>query len=858
MPDKVNTPRSAPTTFNEVWDHLRDLFGGGKDIYTLARGAKNHVRVNSSGAIEVSTNKGNDTLSRDWLEQAWQLIAAIGILSEESLPAPIKYRSSFIMAILSKLPYVDYSTYPRTTLFLTSHKFSNNDLSHVFGVASSGGIRISGTSTKPRHIVFTTETSQGKGSGNPYVDRWEGGVFYYTGEGLNGDQTLTRGNLALHSSHTNSCPIYGFEKQRPNEYTYIGRFRVVDMQKSRQPDEDGNERDVYVFPMRPAEEQVRKGESALLEVSKRPTNQRKEQDQHTQCLTVYLGKQMAGNFRHGLDHLTWGFPQERAAWRELGVGDFVLFGRGYTGGSPRTQSVVWQRHQLQEIVIARVTTSPYKDDTPLWPDEGSDTEAKSYPYRFGFEVLQSIEEPVALSEDGPLGSASEALRRSAASNSSNTVPADEVPIIQPFLNDQSKDTIDNTDEDDSELEDVILDQQPIRIPLSPIPSEWDWPAALAALIEHVKASGLVYEPWQIATYVTALRSKPFVILAGISGTGKSKLPRLIAQLCGQECELLPVRPDWTDSSDLLGYTNLSGQFLPGPLLKIARRAHYNPETTFVAVLDEMNLARVEHYFAEVLSLVESRTIEDGSWVMQPLVSIQPGEQANESPAAWTRVGLPPNLILVGTVNMDESTHGFSRKVLDRAFTMELSDVQLDRWGQSEEDVTPIDSWPAPVLIPQLTSLSQVTNPSARQREVVGEVVSVLEELNKELKAAQLQVGYRVRDEVALFVLNANDTPDAFVTSAGDPVDPMDIAISMKVLPRIIGGSGAVRRVVTGILGWAIDGSSLDEEKADQQLARWKAQGRPDAISEARYPRCAARACLLWERLVDDGFTSYWL
>ena len=92
------------------------------------------------------------------------------------------------------------------------------------------------------------------------------------------------------------------------------------------------------------------------------------------------------------------------------------------------------------------------------------------------------------------------------------------------------------------------------------------------LVEHIAATGFVFEPWQLAAYVTALRTKPFVILAGVSGTGKSKLPQLVAAATGAQFERVSVRPDWTDSSDVLGYVDLGGSFRPGGVLQFARAA----------------------------------------------------------------------------------------------------------------------------------------------------------------------------------------------------------------------------------------------------------------------------------------------
>lgn len=378
--------------------------------------------------------------------------------------------------------------------------------------------------------------------------------------------------------------------------------------------------------------------------------------------------------------------------------------------------------------------------------------------------------------------------------------------------------------------------------------------AVEALIEYIGARGFVFEPWQVAAYVTALRTKPFVILAGVTGTGKSKLPALVTEATGGASRLLPVRPDWTDSADLLGYTDLQGAFRPGALLDVARTAMEQPDRHWVCILDEMNLARVEHFFAEVLSRIEDRRMSGGGgFASDPLLS--PTLRAD---AQWSAVALPANLAVVGTVNMDESAHGFSRKVLDRAFTLELSDVDLALWQLAREPAEPAH-WPASAWFPRATRLGELQGVTEAEDASIGWTIETLTEVNGFLAPAGLQVGYRTRDEVALFVLHAFDLASSFVTRSGAPVDPLDLALHMKVLPRIVGGSGAVRRALLGMLGWAHGGRPLTSEaEAKSVLAAWDDAGRIGALPGSRFPRTAARLCLMWERLLAEGFTSFWL
>jgi 5-methylcytosine-specific restriction protein B len=384
------------------------------------------------------------------------------------------------------------------------------------------------------------------------------------------------------------------------------------------------------------------------------------------------------------------------------------------------------------------------------------------------------------------------------------------------------------------------------LPDAPAVDDAAW--STTALARALRTKNFMFETWQVAAFVHALRTKPFVILAGISGTGKSKLPLLVGELTGTRVHLLPVRPDWTDSADLVGYTNLQGTFVPGRLLEIARSASEEPTVHHIVVLDEMNLARVEQYFAEVLSLIEDR-----EWTgtgARSRVSLIPS-----APAPWGTVRLPGNLSIVGTVNMDETTHGFSRKVLDRAFTLEMSDVDLSSWRISAQTSPPeAVRWSLARWQPVALRPADIASPSDLEYDRVEQVIATLNEVNEVLSIAQLQVGYRVRDEVALFVIHASADPDGF---AG--VDPLDLALTMKVLPRIQGGSSAVRAVLQRLLVWAHDGKvKADLERTEKLVGNWTAAGRSVTFVGARFPRTAARLCLMWERLQSDGFTSYWL
>jgi hypothetical protein len=285
-----------------------------------------------------------------------------------------------------------------------------------------------------------------------------------------------------------------------------------------------------------------------------------------------------------------------------------------------------------------------------------------------------------------------------------------------------------------------------------------------------------------------------------------------------------VKPDWTDSSEVIGYQDLAGAFHPGVLLEAAEEAAKDPGRQHFLLLDEMNLARVEYYLAEYLSVMEERRFDTKSKAF-----VSPPLAPTASDQAWRTVSIPPNLTLVGSVNMDETTHGFSRKVLDRGFIIELAAVDLSNFGS-------VGSPPNP--FPWTTTdwrgkHARVTDANT-QAPPVTDVVAVLEDVNDYLSELQLDVGYRVRDEIALFCIEAESILSAFAASDGASVDPLDLAIMMKVLPRIQGGSQRIGTLLASLSTWAEGGS-----------------GR-------QFPMCAKRIAIMQRRFDQEGFTSFWL
>jgi 5-methylcytosine-specific restriction protein B len=179
--------------------------------------------------------------------------------------------------------------------------------------------------------------------------------------------------------------------------------------------------------------------------------------------------------------------------------------------------------------------------------------------------------------------------------------------------------------------------------------------------------------------LTSLDDKHFTILSGISGTGKTQLCRLYANaVYGLEYDadnpyltIIPVRPDWTDSTSLFGYySSFEQTYVVPEFLQVILHAQQEREKPHFIVLDELNLARVEYYLSDYLSAVESRK-------KIPLHN----RNDLEVPKHMT---IPPNIYVMGTINVDETTHSISDKVLDRAYVMTLSKVDFETFFDSLE------------------------------------------------------------------------------------------------------------------------------------------------------------------------------
>lgn len=377
--------------------------------------------------------------------------------------------------------------------------------------------------------------------------------------------------------------------------------------------------------------------------------------------------------------------------------------------------------------------------------------------------------------------------------------------------------------------------------------------------KYITDRGYNYPDKLIENFYLSLKSKPFVLLAGISGTGKTKLVKLFANALGctesnDRFQLISVRPDWNDSSDLLGYKKLNGKFKQGPLINILKKANDDPKNIHIVCLDEMNLARVEYYFSDFLSKIETREFNSNSKIESaPLFredDFENEEDINEYINRFDGLKIPENLYIVGTVNMDETTHPFSKKVLDRANTIEFNNINLKEYTLNKKENSDLivkKSQTNYFLKPEYIDLIDC---SIEDKELIDQTIELLTNINSILEPANLHVGYRVRDEIIFYLLYNEKYLGA---KRLDYYEAFDFQLMQKILPRIQGSSTAIKQVIRNLYTFAT-GKSFDETVNIGDAAKKYVKNNNDI----KYPRSAKKLAYMIKRMEEDRFTAYWL
>lgn len=415
-------------------------------------------------------------------------------------------------------------------------------------------------------------------------------------------------------------------------------------------------------------------------------------------------------------------------------------------------------------------------------------------------------------------------------------------------------------------------------------------------------------------YLTALRTKPFMLLAGISGTGKSRIVRKLAQATVTEelqrangytgedfandrwtlhspanFELIQVKPNWHNSMDVIGYlSNIpSPHYVFTPFIEFIVKAWQHPEVPFFLCLDEMNLAPVEEYFAEFLSAIESRSFEGEEYLTDPIIkpfnsfgeevakmmvnTLFPNFTAADKNSSLGKVvdhletkglTLPKNLIVIGTVNMDETTFSFSRKVLDRAMSVEMNEVNYDSFltDTTDDDLKAIVKALEENDDADLNTL--LVDRHIEAREIIDNLgddarfaIDYLKRINALLEGTPFKLGYRAANE-ALIYLQAS-----YEFGQTNRIAALDNFTLMKILSRIEGDETKLK----------ITDSEADKEriaKAEVNVDEAKQYGEMNILTALRYIitnqlgeqdklHSVKKIDSMLSQLKRDHFVSFW-
>lgn len=318
--------------------------------------------------------------------------------------------------------------------------------------------------------------------------------------------------------------------------------------------------------------------------------------------------------------------------------------------------------------------------------------------------------------------------------------------------------------------------------------------------------------------------------------------------------LVAVRSDWTDPRGLVGFFNpLTSSYARTAVVDLLLRAAEDPDRPYFVILDEMNLARVEYYFSDFLSALES---------LDPIELMSPGAEEellalgnDDIPA---QLEIPPNVSFLGTVNVDETTQAFSPKVLDRANVIEFSYVDIERalghpvdtvdHGLRLKDGQVRPGW--------LCSTKTKALAPADVAQEVESFTEALEDVHDLLARFHLQFGYRVIDEVSAFVGHALEKVD------GDPEviakRAFDLQLQQKILPKLTGGR-ELEQPLARLLHYCLKatkpvGIEPDAARSDARQAL-EPTDVDSAVEPAMYPGSARKLLRMLDRLADAGFVG---
>ena len=355
------------------------------------------------------------------------------------------------------------------------------------------------------------------------------------------------------------------------------------------------------------------------------------------------------------------------------------------------------------------------------------------------------------------------------------------------------------------------------------------PFDINSIVSSLLSTGLIYSDTLIKRLAYSLMAKPFVILSGLAGSGKTQLALAFVKCLSENIEeqvcTVSIGADWTNREPLLGYPNAlkSGEYvLPeSDVLQLLMRANKDPDKPYFLILDEMNLSVVERYFADFLSAMESG---------EPIKLWD-----NEAGNVPKEIELPKNVFIIGTINVDETTYMFSPKVLDRANVIEfkIAPDEMDKYLGKKVNINLKAGYSACADM-----AVDFVNKANSQVEKDEKNKDVLLSFFKELKKVNAEFGYRTVNEISRY-LHFADEKDGL-----EKEKAIDTAILQKLLPKLHGSAKKLKKVLEPM--WQLCQKNGVSKEIDVEFS----------ATDFKYPESAEKIQRMYKAVVDNGFTSF--
>lgn len=325
------------------------------------------------------------------------------------------------------------------------------------------------------------------------------------------------------------------------------------------------------------------------------------------------------------------------------------------------------------------------------------------------------------------------------------------------------------------------------------------------LLAYVKKKGFTYPEWLVKNYYICLKTKPFVILTGFSGMGKTALTKLMAEaLTGSRSDRylrVAIQPGWLDDEKILGFYNASTErYISTPFLNFLLEASKTPDEPFFVCLDEMNLSRIEHYLSRFLSAMESM---DREVTLHP---IKNGVETEDGQLIPATIRVPRNLFITGTIDVDKSSPLLSSSFLDCVNLIEFMEADLGERYKEEtfENRMALD-------METLTRFRRKLRTRAEE-----EIVKTLFEINQIIKGQGFPISFRVRNEILAYVANSQGIYSQ--NSAENLRMALDLQIKQRVLTKI-GGTETLLPTLERFHGFLEDRFPISAEKTEKMKER---------------------------------------